>query len=110
MIVRKQKAFITLLEVLLVIGILAAVGSITAFNVTKLFREQKALDEMNQVVHLLKTASDLMMMVDFDSEIRFSKKEDKLQVEMVPKSSISPLILPLIPTKPLVLEIVNRLS
>lgn len=68
-------------------------------------QEQKMLNDVDQVVGLMMTAMDLMMMVNLDSEIHFSRKdEQKIMVEMVPKSGVSPLINKLIPKKPFIIE------
>lgn len=110
MIKRSVKRPVTLLELLIVLMILSVVGSVTVFNVRKMYQEQQALNEMSQVVNLLNQAVDLMTLVNLDSEIRFSKKNDRLEVEFIPKSGISPLIQPLIAKKPLLLENVKEIS
>ena len=72
--------------------------------------EQSALNEMDQAVNQLRTAIDLMMMANLDSEIRFSKKDNRLQLEMLPKSGISAQVAPLILKKPLILDSINQVT
>lgn len=105
-----KRRFITLLELLIVLGLLAVIGSLTAFNVNKMYQEQQALNEMSRVVQMLNRATDLMMLVNLDAEIRFSKKGDHFEVELIPKSSLSPLTQPLLTNKPLVLERINHIA
>lgn len=95
---------------MIVIGILAFIGSITVFGIRKMSQEQGALNEMDKAVNELRTAIDLMMMADLDSEIRFSKKDNYIQMEMLPKSGVSPQVAPLIPKKPLNLESINQVT
>lgn len=92
------------------IGILAFVGSVTIFGIRKMSSEQSTLNEMDKAVNGIRTAMDLMMMAGLDSEIRFSKKDNRLQMEMLPKSGVSPQVAPLIPKKPLILENVNQVT
>lgn len=107
---RSVKRPFTLLELLIVLMILASIGSLTVINIRKMFQEQQALNEMSSVVHLLNRAVDLMTLVDLDSEVRFSKKKDRLHVELIPKSGVSALVLPLISASPLILENVQDIS
>lgn len=95
---------------MIVIGILAFVGSVTAFGIRKMSQQQSALNEMDKAVNQLRTAIDLMMMVNLDSEIRFSKKNDHIQMEMLPKSGVSAQVAPLIQKKPLTLESINQVT
>lgn len=95
---------------MIVIGILAFVGSVTVFSIRKMSQEQAALNEMDEAVNELRTAIDLMMMAEVDSEIRFSKKDNHLQMEMLPKSSLSDQVAPLIPKKPLILDSINQVT
>lgn len=52
---------------------------------------------MELAAQVMRTATDLMMVAGLDSEIQFSKKDNVLQIQMLPKSSISSLIAPLVP-------------
>jgi type II secretory pathway pseudopilin PulG len=105
-----QKSFFTLLEIMIVLSILALVGSVTVFNIRSMYQQQQALNEMDRAVNLIKTASDLMMMVNLDSEVKISSKEGRYQLELIPKSGISPLIAPLLPASPLVLETIDDIE
>lgn len=95
---------------MIVIGILAFVGSVTVFGIRKMSQEQSALNEMDKAVNEMRTAIDLMMMANLDSEIRFSKKDNHIQMEMLPKSGVSAQVNPLIPKKPLILESINQVT
>ena len=95
---------------MIVLSILALVGSLTVFNIHSMYGQQQALTEMDRAVNLIKTASDLMMMVNLDSEIKISSKEGRYQLELIPKSGISPLIAPLIPSSPLVLDSIDEIE
>lgn len=106
---RSVKPF-TLLELLIVLMILSVIGSLTVFNVRKMYQEQQALNEMSHVVNLLNRAIDLMTLVHLDAEVRFSKKDNQLHVAFIPKSGVSPLVEPLIAKTPLILENVQETS
>lgn len=95
---------------MIVIGILAFVGSVTVFGIRKMSQDQTALNEMDTAVNQLRTAMDLMMMANLDSEIRFSKKDNHIQMEMLPKSGVSSQVAPLIPKKTLILESINQVT
>lgn len=107
---KKRISYFTLLEILIALSILAVAGSLVAYNLRRVYLEQQALNEMESVANVMKTASDLMMLVNLDSELKFSSKEGKLTVEFLPKSALSPLMKPLIPKKPLTLENIHTFS
>jgi hypothetical protein len=95
---------------MIVIGILAFVGSVTVFGIRKMSQEQSALNEMDKAVNELRTVIDLMMMANLDSEVRFSRKDNHIQMEMLPKSGVSAQVAPLIPKKPLILDSINQVT
>lgn len=98
------RRYITLLEVIIIIAILAVAGGAAAFNIRKFYLQQQVLDDINKVVNTLNAASDLMMLVNLDSEVRFTKNEGKIQVAIAPQSGIPTTVHPILRENPITLS------
>lgn len=88
----KRALHFTLLEILIAIGIIATVSGVIAISIRKFYLEQKALDGMVRVTELIRTAQELMMIANLDSEVEISRSGEKTVVQLIPKSAVSPLI------------------
>lgn len=99
-----KKRYITLLEIIIIFAILAAAGGAVAFNIRKFYLQQQVLNDVNKVVNVLNTASELMMLVNLDSEVRFSVEDGKIQVKIAPQSGIPRTVLPLLTEEPITLS------
>jgi hypothetical protein len=88
---------------MIIVAILAAAGGAAAFNIRKFYLQQQVLDDINRVVNVLNTASELMMIVNLDTEVRFSESEGKIEVTIAPQSSVQPNIYPLLKDNPVTL-------
>lgn len=96
-----KRRYITLLEILIIFAIVAAAGGAAAFNIRKFYQQQQALDDINKVINVLNTASELMMLVNLDSEVRFSKVDGVLQARIAPQSGVSTIVQPLVKEGPI---------
>ena len=71
-----KKRFVTLLELLIVISILAiAIGAIS-FNINRALREQHFKTEVELVVDYLRLAQNLMLIMNADVHVIFKASED----------------------------------
>ena len=107
---RFKKRYITLLEILIIVAILAAAGGAAAFNIRKFYLQQQVLDDVSRVVNVLNTASELMMLVNLDTEIRFSEVGGKLQVKIAPQSGVPLTVHPLLQDNPILLTHLDSVS
>lgn len=71
-----RRLYFTLMELLLVIGILAAVAGFVGMNIAKAVREQRFRAEVAQVVDQLRLAQDLMLVFQGDVHFTLSLAED----------------------------------
>jgi hypothetical protein len=99
-----KRRYITLLELMIVIAILAVVGGAAAFNIRKFYLEQQVLGDINRVVNVLNTATELMMLIDIDSEVRFSESAGSISVILVPQSGVPTTVFPLLSKEPILLS------
>src|SRR4051812_37901640 len=101
MLLNLRRRYITLLEIMIIMAILAAAGGAAAFNIRKFYLQQQVLDDISRVVNTLNTASELMMLVNLDSEVRFTESGGKIQVAIAPQSGIPTNVLPLLKDYPI---------
>lgn len=103
-----KKSHITLLEVMIILAILSLAGGAIAFNIRKFYGQQQVLDDISKVTTILNTASEMMMLVDLDSEVRFSEEDGKLKIALVPQSGVSHNVLPLLKDQPITLSHLDK--
>lgn len=103
-----HKRYITLLEIIIIIGILAVAGGAIAFNIRKFYLQQQVLDDINRVVNVLNEASELMMLVNLDSEVRFSIKEGKILLTIAPQSGVPTNVEPILRENPITLSYLDQ--
>lgn len=73
-----SRRFVTLLEILIVIAILALVGGLVSIGVNKALMDQRFNSEVSLVVDQLRLAQDLMLIMGTDVRLTFtSEKGDK---------------------------------
>lgn len=94
----------SLLEVMLVLGLLTSLAGVIGVNVRALITEQKTLDECTKVLNILNIAQELMMILDIDSEVRFKRVNETYICTLIPKSALSVEAEHLIPKNPLRLK------
>jgi hypothetical protein len=99
-----RRRYITLLEIMIIVAILAAASGAAAFNIRKFYLQQQVLDDVNRVVNVLNTASELMMLVNLDTEVRFSESGGKIEVAIAPQSAVPLSVHPLLKDNPVVLS------
>jgi type II secretory pathway pseudopilin PulG len=63
---KTKRSFFTLLEILTVLLILGAAASVVGIQVKEVYEEQRFLSEVTQVTNHLRTAQDLMLLLDND--------------------------------------------
>lgn len=105
-----RRRFITILEVLIVIAILAMTGGVIAFNMRKFYLQQKTLDEMSKVANLMRSAQELMMTANLDAEISILQQEKLLGVAIIPKSVPPPPLRPMLAKSLIILNYISILS
>ena len=91
----RRRAF-TLVELLIVIAILSLTAGVIGVNIRGFLLQQRVLDEMGQVQSQLKIAQELMMMANLDSEVQIQKTGEGFLVEILPKSSTTQMVKPLL--------------
>lgn len=107
---RARVAYFTLLEVMIAMAVLALMAGVVSFNVRGLYYQQEALDEMNRVGNLLRSAQELMMLTHLDSEVRFDKKEEAIFVWLSPISTPVFESFPKLAREPLVLKHIESVT
>lgn len=80
----KRKAHLTLLEILIVITLISLVTGFVGINITKAVREQRFRTEVSAVVDMIRTAQDVMLIMDIGTKVKFSQDPSKegLQVSI----------------------------
>jgi type II secretory pathway pseudopilin PulG len=73
---RSIKRCFTLLEVLLVMGLVALVAGFAAINVRKAVREQEFLGDVSAVLDILRLAQQLMIILNTDVKVKFTNMPD----------------------------------
>lgn len=68
-----KKACLTLVEILIVIAIFSLVGGFIGININKAVREQRFRTEVSGIVDLLRTAQDIMLMMDISTKVLFTQ-------------------------------------
>jgi type II secretory pathway pseudopilin PulG len=102
--------YITLLELLIAIALVAMVSGVIAWNVRALFLQQKTLDEMSRVATIVRKAQELMMIANLDSEVVIRRANDQFSVALTPKSSVSPLMAPLLEKSTVTLQQISSIT
>lgn len=75
-----KKPYFTLLEMLIVLLLLSAGMGLTGVKIKQAYNEQRRLSDVQQVLSTLTMAQDLMLMLDADVEVVFSKDYKTKQV------------------------------
>lgn len=97
-----KKKFITLLELLIVIAILALTTGVVGFSINRALREQHFKTEVELVVDYLRLAQNLMIIMNADVHVIFETAENgssnliRLQVD----NSVDDALLKLVTEKP----------
>lgn len=47
---------------------------------------------MGRVLEIIRTAQELMMVANLDSEVEISRSQEKISIKLIPKSAVSPLL------------------
>lgn len=71
-----KKRFVTLVELLIVIFVLAIAIGVIGFNINRALREQHFKTEVDLVVDYLRLAQNLMLMMNADAHVVFKASED----------------------------------
>lgn len=109
--VRAAKRYITLIEVLVVIAIIAASAGILAVKMRDFLQEQAYLDESHQLLNQLRIAQDVMQVMNADLVVRISQDDKGLFTSQIePKTTPPELAKRLISTSPLKLKAIGRLE
>lgn len=74
---RCKPRFLTLLEMVIVIGILAIMATLVTFNIAGMFREQRFRTSVELVLDRMQLAQNVMLILNSDVEIAFDKNEDE---------------------------------
>jgi type II secretory pathway pseudopilin PulG len=89
-----RASFLTLLEILIVLALIAGLGGIFAFQVKSWLAKQEASQEMEQALKYLRRAEELTLMANFDSEVVLEKGSlngsKAWELKVSPKSSTPP--------------------
>lgn len=76
-----KRLHFTLLELMLVIGILSLVAGFVSINVVKMLRDQHFRTEVSQVLDTVRTAQDLMLIYDTNVKVVFTQKSGNDPIE-----------------------------
>jgi len=63
----------TLIELLIVIGILSLIAGLIGVNIVKAVRDQRFKSEVNRFVDKLRMAQDVMLILDIGATVKFEK-------------------------------------
>lgn len=80
MIIKKGR-FFTLVEILLVIGVIVLITGVTGLNIRRLYQEQKFNTEVNLFVDTLRVSQDLMMILQTDVSVNIRKDDNAATIE-----------------------------
>jgi type II secretory pathway pseudopilin PulG len=76
-----RRQFITLLELLIVMGILALISGIVTISINKALIDQRFQTEVDLIVNELRLAQDLMLILGTDVHLNFSEAKDGAGIE-----------------------------
>lgn len=79
--IKAKRRLFTLVEILLVIGIIVLITGVTGVNIRRLYLEQKYTTEVNLIVDTLRIAQDLMMILQTDVTVNFKKNDKESIIE-----------------------------
>lgn len=82
MLVCVKKRFITLIELLIVISVLAIAVGVIGFNINRALREQHFKSEVELVVDYLRLAQNLMLIMNADVHVIFKAAEKDRYISM----------------------------
>lgn len=77
-----RRQYITLIEMLVVLGILSLVIGLVGFNVRHLVVDQRFRNEVKMVVDQLRMAQNLMLIMDSDIHVKFQEKDGYILMEL----------------------------
>lgn len=86
----------TLLEILIVIALLSFAAGLVGINIHHATREQSFNNEVEQVVELLNTAQNLMLMASAEVRVVFKQKPNGIEMKLVCDDKIPEKWAPLI--------------
>jgi type II secretory pathway pseudopilin PulG len=72
-----KKRYVTLIELLIVIAVLAMALGVIGFNIHKALREQRFKSEVDVVVDYLRLAQNLMLIMNADTHVIFKAAENE---------------------------------
>ncbi len=72
----KKRRFITLIEILIVVGIIALVSGLATIGIRKALRDQKFRTEAYQVLTTLRLAQQLMIVLNTDVHVKFKRTDE----------------------------------
>lgn len=78
--IKKERHF-TLIEILLVIGVIVMITALTGLNIRRLYQEQKFNAEVNTVLDTLRMSQDLMMILQTDVVVNFKQNDKDRTIE-----------------------------
>jgi type II secretory pathway pseudopilin PulG len=76
-----RRLYLTLVEILIVIMVLALMGGIIGINVTRALKEQRFRTEVDLLVDTLRLAQNLMLILGADVHVRLRTAPDKAGIE-----------------------------
>lgn len=87
------RRFLTLLELLIVIGILALISTVVVFNIGKLFQQQRFWTSVEQVIDRLQMAQNLMLILKTEVTVAIQKNDQgKYEISMEVETPLPKLL------------------
>lgn len=91
-VVSKTRRFMTLIEILIVVAILAMVTGVIGFNLTKAVEQERFHGSVNRLLDRLQFLQELMLIRNADGEVSFEKKNGTLYFRSSAEGSISSIL------------------
>lgn len=74
-----KRRYLTLVEMLIVIGLLTLIAGVVGIKVNKILHEQRFRSEVSQIVDQLRLAQDLMLIFDSNVHLKFNHTDEGLE-------------------------------
>lgn len=107
---KSSRRFLTLLELLIVISILAITASVLTFNIAGIFRDQRFRADVEKVVDKLQMAQNVMLILNSDVTVSIAKNDQDQYVMKLKAEKPLPLHLDKIAEKKVVLDGINEIT
>lgn len=83
-----RRAYFTLIEMLLVLGIIAVIGGVVALGVNNAVTQQRFYAEVSVITEKLRLAQDLMLILNSDVHAKFEKRDDSITFGIETESAL----------------------